>query len=86
MKWKLNEMTIIKSNMNKVSSSTYMLESSNIWHGRLRHTNYDALRIFINLDHIPTFQICDTPIPGGPVDHRQLAETCVSHIMRPIHE
>ena len=29
---------------------------------------------------------CDTPKPGGPVDHRQPAETCVSHIMRPIHE
>ena len=29
---------------------------------------------------------CDTPKPEGPVEHRQLAETCVSHIMRPIHE
>ena len=29
---------------------------------------------------------CDTPKPGGPVDHRQPAETCVSHIMRPILE
>ena len=28
----------------------------------------------------------DTPKPGGSVDHRQPAETCVSHIMRPIHE
>ena len=28
--WKLNVMTIIKSNMNKVSTSTYMLESSNL--------------------------------------------------------
>ena len=33
--WKLNVMTIIKSNMNKSSTSTYMLESSNLWHGRL---------------------------------------------------
>ena len=65
--WKLNEMTIIKSNMNKVKSSTYMLESSNIWHGRLRHTNYDTLRIFINLDHIPTFQI----------DSKHKCKTCV---------
>ncbi|WKA11227.1 hypothetical protein VitviT2T_028751 [Vitis vinifera] len=31
--WKLNVMTIIKSNMNKASASTYMLESSNLWHG-----------------------------------------------------
>ena len=28
----------------------------------------------------------DTPKPGGPVDHCQPAETCVSHIMRPKHE
>ena len=31
-------------------------------------------------------KICDTPKPGGPIDYRQPAETCVSHIMRPIHE
>ena len=34
---KLNVMTIIKLNMNKASTSTYMLESSNLWHGRLGH-------------------------------------------------
>ena len=28
--WKLNAMTIINSNMNKASTSTYMLESSNL--------------------------------------------------------
>ena len=55
--WKLNAMTIIKSYMNKVSTSIYILESSNIWHGRLRHVNYDTLRKLINLNHIPTFQI-----------------------------
>ena len=55
--WKLNVMTIIKSNMNKASTSTYMLESSNLWHGRLGHVNYDTLRRLINLNHIPTFQI-----------------------------
>ena len=33
--WKLNVMTLIKSNMNKVSTSTYMLVSPNLWHGRL---------------------------------------------------
>ena len=32
---KLNVMIVIKSNMNKASSSIYMLESSKIWHGRL---------------------------------------------------
>ena len=28
----------------------------------------------------------DAPIPEGPIDHHQPAETCESHIMRPIHE
>ena len=55
--WKLNVMNVIKSNMNKVNSFTYMLESSNLWHGRLGHVIYDTLRRLINLDHIPTFQI-----------------------------
>ena len=41
--WKLNVMTVIKSNMNKASSSAYMLESSNLWHDRLGHVNYDML-------------------------------------------
>ena len=54
--WKINEMTITKSKMNKASSSSYILKSSNIWHGRLGHVNYDTLRKLINLNHIPTFQ------------------------------
>ena len=29
---------------------------------------------------------CDALKPRGPVDHRQPAETCVSYIMRPVHE
>ena len=65
--WKLNVVTIIKSNMNKASSSTYMLESSNLWHGRLGYVNYDTLRKLINLDHIPAFQI----------DSQHKCETCV---------
>ena len=43
--------------MNKASSSTYILESSNLWHDRLGHVNYDTVRRLINLNHIPTFQI-----------------------------
>ena len=65
--WKLNVMTIIKSNMNKVNTSTYILESSNLWHGRLGHINYDILRRLINLNHIPTFQIVS----------KHKCETCV---------
>ena len=65
--WKLNLMTIVKSNMNKVSTSTYVLESSNLWYGRLGYVNYDTLYRLINLKHIPTFQI----------DVKQKCETCV---------
>ena len=65
--WKLNAMIIIKSNMNKVSTSTYMLESSNLWHGRLGNVNYDTLRRLLNLNHISNFQI----------DAKHKSETCV---------
>ena len=37
-------MAIIKSSLNQVSTSTYVLESSNLWHARLGHVNYDTLR------------------------------------------
>ena len=33
--WKLNVMTIVKLYMNKAISSTYILESSNLWYDRL---------------------------------------------------
>ena len=56
-RWKLNVMTIIKSVMKKASTPAYILESSNLWHGRLGHVNYDTLRRLINLNNIPTFQI-----------------------------
>ena len=36
--FKMNVMTVI--NNNKGASSVYMLESSNVWHGRLGHVNY----------------------------------------------
>ena len=65
--WKLNVMTIIKYYMNKASTSSYILESSNLWHGRLGNFNYDTLHRLINLNHIPTFQI----------DAKHKRETCV---------
>ena len=65
--WKLNVMTLVKSEMNKASYSAYILESSNLWHGRLGHVNHDTLRKLINLNHIPTFQI----------DAKHKCETCV---------
>ena len=55
--WKLNVMTIIKSYMNKASYFAYIIESSNLWHGRLGYANYDTLCKLINLNHIPTFLI-----------------------------
>ena len=64
---KLNVMTIIKSYMNKACTSTYILKSSNLWHGRLEHANYDTLHRLINLIHIPSFQI----------DAKHKCETCI---------
>ena len=44
-----------------------MLESSNLWHGRRGHANYDTLRRLVNLNHTPTFQI----------DSKHKCETCI---------
>ena len=52
--FKLNVIAI-KNAMNKEKSSTYILESSNLWHGRLGHVNFESLRRLIHLDHIPKF-------------------------------
>ena len=65
--WNLNVMIIVKSKIIKVNTSTYVLESSNLWHGRLGHVNYDTLCRLINLNHIPIFQI----------DAKHKCETCV---------
>ena len=65
--FKLNVMTVVPK-INKVKqSSTYLIKSSNLWHGRLRHVNYDTLCKLINLEHIPTFYI----------DSKHKCETCV---------
>ena len=58
--FKMNVMTIVPpiKNINKKStSSAYMLESSNVWHGRLGHVNYDTLRRLINMECLPNFKI-----------------------------
>ena len=36
--------------------------------------------------YIYIYDLCDALEPEGPVDHRQPAETYVSHTLRPIHE
>ena len=54
--FKLNVMTIrLIMNCNNNNTSIYILESSNLWHGRLGHINYDTLHRLINLNHIPAF-------------------------------
>lgn len=56
--FKVNVTTIVpNNNMNKIESSAYIVESSNIWHSRLGHVNYDTLRKLINLDFIPKCKI-----------------------------
>ena len=56
--FKMNVMTIVPKiiNNNKISSA-YMLESSDIWYGRLGHVNYDSIRKLINMELIPKFHI-----------------------------
>ena len=56
--FKLNVMTIVsKLNEMIVSSSSYLLASSHLWHGRLGHVNYNSLRRLINLECLPKFDI-----------------------------
>ncbi|KAK9052683.1 hypothetical protein SSX86_029313 [Deinandra increscens subsp. villosa] len=55
--FKLNVMTV-KKNINKnASTSAYLIESSNVWHGRLGHVNFNSLRRLIKLNHIPASAI-----------------------------
>ena len=65
--FKINVMTIVSNFNNKNTSSAYMLESSNIWHGRLGHVNFDTLRKLMNSELLPKFNI----------DANHKCETCV---------
>ena len=53
--FKLNVMTIVPSVIYNTTSSSYLLESSNLWHGRLGHVNYGSLRWLINMECLPKF-------------------------------
>ena len=53
--FKMNVMTVTDNN--KGASSVYMLESSNVWHGRLGHVNYYTLDRLINLNLLLKFKI-----------------------------
>ena len=53
--FKQNVLTIVtKDNLNKVASS-YVLESSNIWHARLGHVNYKSIKKLMNMGLLPKF-------------------------------
>ena len=53
--FKLNVMGVVTKNdeRNKMSSSAYLLESSNVWHDRLGHVNFKTLQRISNLDLLP---------------------------------
>ena len=55
----MNVMTIVPpiKNINRNTSSTYMLKSSNVWHDRLGHVNYNTLRRLIDMECLPKFKI-----------------------------
>ena len=53
----MNVMTIALSVIYKNTSSSYLLESSNLWHGRLGHVNYGSLRRLIYMECLPKFDI-----------------------------
>ena len=53
--FKMNVMTVVPINENKNKSSAYLIESSNVWHGRLGHVNYGILHRLVNLKLLPKF-------------------------------
>ena len=66
--FKMNVMVVNQNkSLNETSTSTYMVESSNVWHGRLGHVNFNSLRRLIKLNLIPTFHI----------ESNHKCETCV---------
>nr|GEY87728.1 Pol polyprotein [Tanacetum cinerariifolium] len=64
--FKLNIM-VVKNEINKMNSSAYLIESSNVWHGRLGHVNHNSMHRLIKFNSIPNFHI----------DSKYKCETCV---------
>ncbi|GKA94145.1 retrovirus-related pol polyprotein from transposon TNT 1-94 [Tanacetum coccineum] len=54
--FKLNVM-VVKNEINKMNSSAYLIESSNVWHGRLGHVNFNSMRRLIKFNSIPNCHI-----------------------------
>ncbi|GKE85079.1 retrotransposon protein, putative, ty1-copia subclass [Tanacetum coccineum] len=46
--FKLNVM-VVKNEINKMNSSAYLIESSNVWHARLGHVNFNSMRLLLRL-------------------------------------
>ena len=55
--FKMNIMTIVPSVINKNTSSSYLLESSNLWHDKLGHVYYGSLCRLINMEYLHIFDI-----------------------------
>nr|GEV85297.1 Pol polyprotein [Tanacetum cinerariifolium] len=64
--FKLNVM-VVMNNINTINSLAYLIESSNVWHGRLSHVNFNSMRCLIKFNSIPNFHI----------DSKYKRETCV---------
>jgi hypothetical protein len=49
-------MTIVTigENNNKIASSSYLLKSSDVWHDRLDHVNYNSMQMLINHELLPS--------------------------------
>ncbi|GJT07091.1 pol polyprotein [Tanacetum coccineum] len=63
---KLNVM-VVKNEINKMNSYAYLIESSNVWHARLGHVNFNSLHRLIKFNSIPNCHI----------DSKYKCETCV---------
>ncbi|GJV27832.1 pol polyprotein [Tanacetum coccineum] len=64
--FKLNVM-VVKNEINKMNSSAYLIESSNVWHGHLGHVNFNLMRLLIKFNSIRNCHI----------DSKYKYETCV---------
>ncbi|KAD3336335.1 hypothetical protein E3N88_31854 [Mikania micrantha] len=51
--FKLNVIAKVENMNENALTSAYLIESSNVWHGRLGHVNFNSMRRLIKLDCIP---------------------------------
>ncbi|KZV25402.1 hypothetical protein F511_07286 [Dorcoceras hygrometricum] len=59
--FKMNVMPVLREfDGNKIKASTYIVECSNLWHGRLGHVNYNTLKRLVKLNLLPTIEINKT--------------------------